>query len=294
MNNSMSKSLKNKKNILLQLMKHRLSLMVAFSSVVGWFLFSRNITFGTVALFMGTFLVAGGASALNQFQEKELDDKMGRTQNRPLPAKLVSPKEALFIALSLIVTGTLLLLINSMVTAFLGLLNVVFYNLLYTKLKTKTQFAIIPGAVVGAIPPIMGWTAAGGIIFSPQIIFFAMFMFLWQMPHFWLLAIKYGKEYQKAGFSIVSNEMEESKIKGLILFWSVITSIYLLSFPVYFKETSIITVILLVILNILFIISFYRSLFGKKTEPKSLFKAFLIINSYAFLIMLLFVANAFI
>ncbi|MFB6319292.1 protoheme IX farnesyltransferase [Saccharicrinis sp. FJH54] len=276
-------------------MKHRLSMTVAFSAIVGWFLFTSEISFGILALYLGTFLLAGGSSAMNQYQERELDKNMGRTRNRPLPSGSLSAPAAFLIAVLLMLLGTVILFaFNNITTAFLGVLNAVIYNLVYTKLKTKTQYAVLPGAIVGAIPPMMGWAAAGGNILQPQIVYFAMFMFLWQMPHFWLLVIKYGKEYEKAGFSILSGKIDEQKIKRLVFFWGAITSAYLLGFPLFFRHASLLVMIALMILNIGFIIGFYRILYKPKEEKRSTIKAFLFINSYALLVMILFIANTFI
>lgn len=289
----MTRSLKIS-NVLI-LMKHRLSLMVAFSAVVGWFLLSTDISWQLLFLFVGTFLLAGGASALNQFQERHLDIKMGRTQNRPLPSGSMASGTALVISYVLIISGTILLLLfNSWLTALLGMLNVVIYNFIYTILKTKTQYAVLPGAIVGAIPPMMGWTAAGGNLLQPQIIYFAMFMFMWQMPHFWLLVIKYGKEYEKAGFSILSGSIDEQKIKRLVFYWGAITSVYLLAFPLFFRNAPEFTMVLIILLNLIFIAGFYKILYKANEESKSTFKAFMLINSYAMLIMILFIVNTFI
>lgn len=280
---------------ILILMKHRLSLMVAFSAVVGWFLLSTDISLQLLSLFIGTFLLAGGASALNQFQERHLDLKMGRTINRPLPSKRMTPDSALNISVVLIIAGTtLLLFFNSWITALLGILNVVIYNFIYTLLKTKTQYAVLPGAIVGAIPPMMGWTAAGGHLIQPQIIYFAVFMFMWQMPHFWLLVIKYGKEYEKAGFTILSGDIDEQKIKRLVFYWGAITSVYLLAFPLFFQNASVFTLVVIILLNLFFIAGFYKILYKPNEESKSTFKAFMLINSYAMLIMILFIVNTFI
>lgn len=276
-------------------MKHRLSMTVAFSAVVGWFLFSSGISFYLLSLFLGTFLLAGGSSAMNQYQERDLDKKMGRTKDRPLPAGLIQSNVALRIAFGIMVAGfVVLLFFNGVLTAGLGILNAIIYNLVYTRLKTKTQYAVLPGAIVGAIPPLMGWTAAGGGISDPRILYFAMFMFLWQMPHFWLLVMKYGKEYEKAGFSILSREIDEKKIKRLVFYWGAVTSSYLLGFPLFFREASPVVLILLLFLNIGFILGFYRILFKPKEENRSTIKAFLFINSYALLVMILFIFNSFI
>lgn len=279
---------------ILALMKHRLSMAIALSAIVGWFLFTNDLSFNIIALYFGTFFLSGGASALNQFQEWKLDFHMGRTKKRPIPAKLISPNNALLISLTLIVIGFFILLFfTSITTALLGLLNIVFYNLVYTPLKTKSQYAVLPGALVGAIPPMMGWSAAGGILTEKPILFFATFMFLWQMPHFWLLAIKYRKDYENAGFLMLTKKVEEFKVKQLVFFWGFITSLFLMGFPIFFKDSPIATTVLLVLLNIGFIIGFYRILFKAQAEDKSSLKAFFFINFYALSVMLILIGNSF-
>lgn len=291
----MSKTSQSYLGLILILMKHRLSMTVAFSSVVGWFLFTNEISIEILVLFFGTFFLSGGASALNQYQERKLDFNMGRTQKRPIPAGLIAPNDAFLISLVLILSGfTLLTFFTNLPTAFLGLLNVVFYNFLYTPLKTKTQFAVLPGAVVGAIPPMMGWAAAGGALTEQPIIFFATFMFLWQMPHFWLLAIKYREDYERAGFLMLTKKVSEFKVKQLVYFWGFITSLFLMGFPIFFKDSSVLTTILLIVLNFGFIIGFYKILFKPQTGSKSILKAFFFINYYALSVMLVLIGNSFI
>ena len=276
----------------LVLMKHRLSFTVAISALVGWFLHDPSVQPDMLFLFLGTFLLAGGSSAMNQYQERGLDQFMRRTRNRPIPSGIMMPKQAFAIALFLMTSGTIILLFAGVVPALLGVLNAVIYNLVYTVLKTKTQYAVLPGAVVGAIPPLMGWTAAGGAIVEPRIIYFAVFMFLWQMPHFWLLIIKYGKEYEGAGFSSLARTLDVNRIKALVFFWAVTTTLYLFAFPLFFTHTPLLFFALLLLLNVAFIYGFYRFLFTSDDE-KSTLNAFLLINSYALLVMVLFVVNSF-
>jgi heme o synthase len=276
----------------LVLMKHRLSFTVAISALVGWFLYDPSVQPQMFLLFFGTFLLAGGSSAMNQYQECGLDRYMRRTRNRPIPSGIMMPQQAFAIALLLMASGTIILLFAGVVPAVLGILNAVIYNLVYTVLKTKTQYAVLPGAVVGAIPPLMGWTAAGGALVEPRIIYFAVFMFLWQMPHFWLLIIKYGKEYEEAGFTSLARTLDVKRIKALVFFWAVTTTLYLFAFPLFFTQTPLLIFALLLMLNVAFIYGFYRFLFTYDDE-KSTLKAFLLINSYALLVMVLFVVNSF-
>ena len=189
----------------LQLIKFKLSVAVAFSAAAGYILFENagSLT-GLAATAAGVFFLAGGAAALNQFQERRTDALMPRTRKRPLPSHDLRSRTALFAALLMIAGGLVLLAsFTGWLPALLGLMNVVLYNLIYTNLKRRTFLAVIPGGLVGAVPPLIGFTAAGGSLFAPQALFLAGFMFMWQLPHFWLLLSSYRLEYVRAGFCYV-------------------------------------------------------------------------------------------
>ncbi len=175
--------------------------------------------------------------------------------------------------------------------AVLGLLNVVFYNAMYTRLKRVTTLAVFPGGLVGAIPPIIGWTAMGGYVFDMQILYFASFIFLWQVPHFWLLIIKYGKEYEAAGFTSISTKYTPRQIKTLVFSWVLISSVFLLSFPFFGIQMAMWVMSVFFVLNIAFIASFYYLLFNENLKF-GLRNAFILINSFALLVMVFLVVNA--
>jgi protoheme IX farnesyltransferase len=276
------------------LAKHWLSLSVAFSAAVGWSIYSPEFSQGIIYIFIGTFLMSGGAASLNQYQEQDLDKLMSRTSGRPIPAGLVSANQALWFAFILLFIASLLFaLVGFYYALILGLANVVIYNLIYTNLKTKTQFAVLPGALVGAIPPMMGWTAAGGALIDIRLLYFALFMFLWQMPHFWLLMVKNAKDYQDAGFKVISNQINIHKVKILVFFWGAVTGIYLLAMPVFFKNSHPTIIILVFLLNILFIISFYRAIFISYDYSSSGNKAFILVNLFGVAAMIIFLINSF-
>jgi protoheme IX farnesyltransferase len=275
------------------LAKHWLSLSVAFSAVVGWLIHSPEFSWGIIYIFTGTILMSGGAASLNQYQEQDLDKLMSRTSGRPIPAGLVSSNQALWFAFILLFIASLLFALAGFYYALiLGLANVVIYNLIYTNLKTKTQFAVLPGALVGAIPPMMGWTAAGGALIDIRLLYFALFMFLWQMPHFWLLMVKNAKDYQDAGFKVISNQINIHKVKILVFFWGAVTGIYLLAMPVFFENSHPTVIVLVFLLNILFIISFYRAIFKSYDYSASSNKAFILVNIFGVTAMLIFVINS--
>jgi len=265
--------------------------MVAFSATTGYFLTGSSPKVALIFLFAGVFLLAAGTSVLNQVQECRRDALMQRTLRRPIPAGEISRTVALQIAVVLMLTGTVLLSFNGWLPMLLGLSNIVFYNLIYTPLKTRSWLAIVPGAFVGAVPPLIGWTSAGFTIFHPNALFIATFVFLWQIPHFWLLMIKYGKEYELAGFSSISKILNDRQIKSVVFGWGVITSLFLMLFPLFGFHLKPILLVSLIAMNFLFITLFHRFLF-QEGSPKTIRKAFVLINSYAVVVFLVLVINA--
>ena len=259
--------------------------------MTGYFLTGRSAGVSLIFVLAGVFLLSAGTSVLNQIQEARHDALMPRTTLRPIPAGEISRMQAALVSMILIIGGTFILSLNGWIPMILGLLNIVFYNLIYTPLKTRTLLAIIPGAVVGAVPPLMGWTSAGFYVFHPNAIFLATFVFLWQIPHFWLLMIKYGKEYELAGFSSISKILNEHQIKSVVFLWGVITSVFLMMFPFFGFNLRPLVLGLLIVLNLYFIRQFYRFLFLDRNS-KTIFKAFILINSYAVAVFLLLMLNA--
>ena len=287
---------KNKVNqyisVIVRLTRIRLSLMVSISAMTGYFLTGSAPKGALFLMFCGVFLLAAGTTVLNQVQECRRDALMKRTVNRPIPAGEISRAVATLISVLLILCGTLLLSLNGWLPMVLGLSNVVFYNLIYTPLKSRSWLAIIPGALVGAVPPLIGWTSAGFYIFHPNAMFVAIFVFLWQIPHFWLLMIKYGKEYESAGFSSISKMLNERQIKLVVFYWGVITSLFLMLFPFFGFTFKPLLISFLIGLNFLFVVLFHRFLF-RDGNSQTIRKAFILINTYAMLVFLFLVINAF-
>ncbi len=278
-------------DLLIRLSRIRLSLMVSLSATTGYFLTGSAPEVAVIYLFAGVFFLAAGTTALNQIQESNRDGLMSRTKRRPLPSGEISLLSASVVSGLLLLAGTVMLGLIGWLPMVLGLSNIVFYNLIYTPLKTRSWLAIIPGAVVGGVPPLIGWTSAGYGIFHPHAMFVAIFVFLWQIPHFWLLMIKYGKEYEMAGFSSISKTMNEGQIKSIVFYWGLITSFFLMLFPLFGFSFKPLWLILLVGMNALFILLFHRFLFGEK-HSKTIHKAFILINSYALVVFIFLVFNA--
>ena len=187
-----------------ELMKVRLSFLVSFSCAFGFVLASPKIDWVTLfMLFVGGFLISGASVIINQVIEKDLDKLMVRTMNRPLPTARVSVNEAIAVAsITLLIGVTILLLYTNPLTTILAILSMILYGFVYTPLKRVGPIAVFIGAVPGALPPLLGWTAATGVISHEALIIFGI-QFIWQFPHFWAIAWVADDDYKKAGFKLL-------------------------------------------------------------------------------------------
>lgn len=188
------------------LTKPRVTLMVVLTALFGFYLGAQGemdfiLLFHTL---LGTALVAGGTSALNQYFERDLDAKMLRTRHRPLPAGRLTPGAALAFGVSISVLGIvyLILLVNAL-TGLLAAITLISYVFLYTPLKQKSSLSTIIGAIPGALPPMGGWTAVRNEIGVEAWVLFAI-LFLWQLPHFLAIAWIYRDDYARGGFRMLT------------------------------------------------------------------------------------------
>ncbi len=170
----------------------------------------------------GVMLLSSGASALNQVQERDRDALMARTANRPLPSGRLSHAQGLAFATIATAAGAAILWLGIGRTAgILGLIAAVFYNGVYTPwLKPTSPFAAVPGAIPGSIPPVIGWVAAGGALTDAGAIILFGILFLWQMPHFWALSLRYRADYASGGFPMVSEVVGVEGTARLILLYA--------------------------------------------------------------------------
>jgi protoheme IX farnesyltransferase len=188
-----------------ELLKPRMNLLILGTTFVGYFMAARLPDAWRIlphALF-GTALCAAGAAILNQYAERRYDALMPRTAGRPLPTGRVAPNQALILGVLAGVLGTiyLALFVNTL-TAILGAVTLASYVLIYTPLKRITTLNTVVGAVAGAIPPVMGWTAVTGSLSEPALTLFAI-LFIWQIPHFLAIAILYRDDYRLGGFKML-------------------------------------------------------------------------------------------
>ncbi|MBI2835415.1 MAG: protoheme IX farnesyltransferase [Acidobacteria bacterium] len=182
------------------LAKPRLNTLVVATTMAGFYLGAgENIDFvKLVNTVIGTALVAGGAAAFNQVEERDLDALMQRTRTRPLPDGRLQPAEASCFAAALAMAGLLQLAVGTGALASLvALATVSTYALIYTPLKRRTSFATVVGAVPGALPPVIGWAAARGELGGGALALFGI-VFLWQLPHFLAIAWMYREDYARA------------------------------------------------------------------------------------------------
>lgn len=190
----------------LELTKPRIAVLVLFTVAAGALLASRSaLDLATLAhTLLGTALVAAGASALNQLLERHSDALMQRTENRPLPAGRLQPLEALLFGLILGLTGLayLAVFVRQPLTVLIAGFTFASYVFLYTPLKRVTTLNTLVGAVPGALPPLIGWTALGGDI-GPEAAVLFFLLFLWQVPHFLAIAWIYRDDYARAGLRML-------------------------------------------------------------------------------------------
>ena len=189
----------------LELTKPRITALVLVTAAVGYAIGAGRVLdpLAFLALMVGTAMVAGGASALNQYSERDADARMERTRRRPIPSARVSPGEALAFGLAVSGTGLVVLATINPLTAILGAIALTSYSLLYTPLKRITSLCTVVGAVPGAIPPLMGWAAARGSLSAGAWALFGV-LFLWQLPHFLAIGWMYREDYARGGFPMLT------------------------------------------------------------------------------------------
>lgn len=205
----------------LQAAKVPLCLLVAFSSTLGFALTSSRLGWHGGAVFVSVMLLACGGASLNSYQEHRRDRLLERTRNRPVAIGLLSPETARRQGQVLAGAGLFLLYLGtlSVPAVIVGASALVLYNGVYTPLKHRTIWAIIPGAVCGALPPYIGWLAGGGEMLSPVVLCVMALLVLWQIPHFWLVLLSYRSDYQRSPVPSLARMLSETSLKYLSVVW---------------------------------------------------------------------------
>ena len=264
----------------LQLSKARIVAMVLITTAAGFFFGAPHVDVVLlVNALIGTALVAAGTNALNQYAERDHDAKMRRTAHRPLPDGRIKPRAALLFASAISIIGTAYLaLFVNLLTALLGAITLITYIFIYTPLKRVSSACTLIGAIPGAVPPLMGWTAATGALTLGGWIAFAI-VFLWQLPHFMAISWIYREDYGRAGFAMLSVRDENgSATARQALFYSLALLILsAFAFP-HARVAAIIAAAMLVVASFAFL---------HHRTPRSARRLFMTSNVYLIVAMVL-------
>lgn len=257
-----------------ELLKFRLSVLVAFSGAFGYSLAINHLDWSKVILIsLAGFLITGAANIVNQIKEIELDKLMKRTQNRPLPTGRLTVNEALVFCVVLLMLSSYILFFEfNFKAGILGVISFFLYGFVYTPLKRVGPISVFVGAIPGAFPPMIGWIAATNQFGLEPGILFAI-QFFWQFPHFWAIAWVADDDYQRAGFKMLPNNGHKDLRTALTM---MIYTIFLVPcgfVPYLLHMTGINSAMVAVLCGVLFLSqTFY--LMSKPTDKAALMMMF--------------------
>lgn len=268
-----------KLKLIFQLLKFRLSFLVAFSASFGYLLATKGQPDYVVlmALSIGGFLISGASIIINQILEKDLDKLMRRTATRPLPTERMSVQEAIICGLVVGGLGFALLgIFTNVLTAILALISMLLYGLVYTPLKRVGVIAVWVGALPGALPPLLGWIAATGEITREGLLIFAI-QFIWQFPHFWAIAWVADEDYKKAGFRLLPAQGECNFNSALQIMLGAFILIPVSILPAYIGITGITSAVVVALAGILFFLPTLQLLMSpsRKIALRIMFASFI-------------------
>jgi heme o synthase len=274
----------------LELTKPRITFLIVLTAAAGYGLASHgSVDYKalTSAMF-GIALLSSGIATLNQYIERDLDSLMRRTAERPLPSGKLLPWEALLFGLGLTVLAELYLatMVNPL-TALLGLTVIAGYLFGYTPLKTRTSLSTLVGAFPGAVPPLIGWTAARGDVSLEGWVLFAI-LFLWQFPHFLAIAWMYREDYARAGILMLPVVEPEGRVTGqqIVVYSLMLLPVSLL--PAALGLSGRFYLIGAVVLGLLFLYSSVRAAFSRsRQEARRLLLASVLYLPLLFILMVL-------
>ena len=260
------------------LTKFVLSFAVSLSALFAYIMAKGEMGMDMLLSTLAVLLVAMGVSTLNQVQEYKSDSKMDRTKHRPIASGKWSPTTGLIISAVLILLSLgLIYSLIGMIGINLFLFSFIWYNFVYTPLKKKSALAVVPGAILGVIPPAVGWITAGHSLQEPQFFALGLFYFVWQVPHFWLLVMLFFGDYKDGGYPTAMKLFGKISLQRLTFVWLVLTiqtGIFMVSM---FKPESTIIFYLLILTGLLGFASSLQ-LLAKNFELKNARKIFYQIN----------------
>ena len=270
---------RSKASSFIELMKPRLSLLVAFSSGFGYVLANSGAVnwLNLILLSLGGVLVSGASIAINQVKERDYDKLMKRTQNRPLPTGRLTVDQAIIFAIATLTLGlTLLYISTNPLTVFLSFISMVLYSFIYTPLKRVGPIAVFVGAIPGALPPLIGWVGASGMITYEALIIFGI-QFIWQFPHFWAIAWVADEDYKKAGFKLLPSGGKKDIGTAINIMIYTLFLLPLGLLPAYFGITGINSAVIASICGVAFLAQTFGLMrdYSKKSAMKIMYGSFL-------------------
>jgi len=274
----------------LTLTRARLSAFTGIAAFMGHTMGAESLTTGSIYSALGVYLLASGASALNQIAERDLDILMERTKKRPLPSGTMSLGAAWLVTFLLLASGlgTIIKFSSGPAAVLLSLGALVIYNGIYTPLKRLSGFAILVGALAGAMPTAIGWAMSGGAIASYQLAAVCLMFYLWQMPHFWMLLARYREDFERAGLPTPGVHLSDGQIRRVCLTWASATSASGLMLPLFGSGTGRAALTLILVASILLLVT---GLLGVVSVVRRSY--FVNTNIYILMIMLSIVSEAF-
>jgi|SRR5690606_19636275 protoheme IX farnesyltransferase len=238
-----------------ELIKFRLSFLVAFSCAFGYMLgVQGSINWLNLAMLsLGGLLVSGSSITINQIIEKDYDGVMKRTMDRPLPTHRLQVNEAIIFAFIIGSLGLILLLqFSNVLTTLLAIVSMILYSFVYTPLKRVGPIAVFVGAFPGALPPLLGWVAATGTINYEALLIFGI-QFIWQFPHFWAIAWVADEDYKRAGFKLLPSGGKKDLATAIQIMIYTLFLIPLGLLPAIFGITGIKSAVVVTICGVLFL-----------------------------------------
>ncbi|MGN6185558.1 MAG: heme o synthase [Thermoanaerobaculia bacterium] len=275
----------------LALSKSRIVLLVLTTTAAGYFFAADHVSpMLLLHTLLGTAMVAAGTNALNQYVEREHDGRMHRTRTRPLPAGRISARAALWFSSLIAIIGTVSLgLAVNWLTAALGAFTLTSYIFVYTPLKRISTICTVIGAVPGAIPPLMGWTAATNHLGLGGWIAFGI-LFLWQLPHFMAISWMYREDYGRGGFAMSAvRDGDGSSVARQAVFYTLALLPVSIA-PSIFGMTGLTYLIGASVLGLAMLVASIRFFFNR--DVRNARKLFMFSNLYLLSVMLLLVVDA--
>ena len=261
-----------------EITKFRLSLLVALSSVFGFFISSSKVDINEVfILLVGGYLISSSSVINNQILEKDLDKMMNRTNKRPIPTGRISVYKSVIMSIFSMIIGLFLISFYlNIYAALLSFISLILYSFVYTPMKKFGPIAVFIGAIPGALPPLIGWVASTGQITLEAIIIFSI-QFIWQFPHFWAIAWMYDDDYKKVGFKLLPNNGEKNLKTAVNIMIYTLFLIPVCLLPTIFCITGIISGTVAVFLAIIFLAQTFKLIndYSRESAVKVMFSSFI-------------------